>query len=99
MKIARSCVRDHRDLRSMSTWNIRLASMKLLQVRSFCIFRLLTLDSAMFLIIESGPLAGFDEETSFPSLLLVSNTAGGTWKARKCKSRGQGIRASQFGPQ
>lgn len=99
MKIARSCAKDHRDLRSMSTSNIRLASTKLLQVRSFCIFRVLTLDSAMFLSIESGPLAEFGEESSLPSLLLVVNTAGGTWKARKCKSRGQGIRASQFGPE
>lgn len=78
MKIARSCVRARRDLRSTSTWNIRLASTKLLQVRSFCTFGVLTLGPAMFLIIEFGPLAGFGAVSSLLSLLLVSNSAGGT---------------------
>lgn len=63
--------------------------MKLLQVRSFCIFRVLTLGLEMFLIVEFGPLAGFGEVSSLPSLPLVSNAAGGTWKPRKCKLRGQ----------
>lgn len=60
--------------------------MKLLQVRSLCIFRVLTLGPEMFLIIEFGPLAGFVEVSPLPSLLLVRNAAGGTWK---CKLRGQ----------
>lgn len=99
MQIARSCVRDRRNLRSMSTWNIRLVSTKLLQVRSFCVFRALTLGPAMFVIIEFGPLAGIGEVSSLPSLVLVSNTAGGTCKARRCKCRGQGTRTSSFGPE
>lgn len=99
MKIARSCARDRRDLRSTSTWNIRLASTKLLQVRSFGVFSVLTLGPAMFLIIEFGPLAGFGEVSSLPSLLLESNAAGGTCKARRCKYRGQGTRTSHFGPE
>lgn len=32
----------------------------------------------MFLIIEFGPLAGFGAVSSLLSLLLVSNSAGGT---------------------
>lgn len=99
MQIARSCVRDRRNLRSMSIWNIRLVSMKLLQVRSFCVFRALTLGPAMFSIIEFGPLAGIGEMSSLPSLVLVSHTAGGTCKARRCKCRAQGTRTSYFGPE
>ena len=61
--------------------------MKLLQVRSFCTFRIITLGSAMLLTIEFWLLAGFGEMSSLPSLLLVSNAAGHTCKARRRKFR------------